>query len=184
MSFLASTTLAIITSAWHRRWEEAEDGTPRRGFFDGLCHAGTALAVALPALPYVRDPAGFLRVALSSALLFDLDHVAAARSVRLARCMTMATRPASHSLLAPLALAALAEWLRPQRHIGLGALLGIGSHLLRDLGTGGAPLVHPRRIITVPYRIVVPILGLLAISSRHATRRHLGSRLVRFGLRP
>lgn len=179
----ASTTAALVTSAWHRRWAGSADGTPRRGLFDGLCHAGTALAVALPALPYVRDPAGFLRVAVSSAVLIDLDHVVSARSMRLTRCMTLDQRPPSHSVLAPLALAVIAERLRPEQHFGLGALLGLGSHLLRDLGTGGAPLLHPRRIITIPYRVTVPLLGLLAISSRHATRRHLGRRLLRLALR-
>lgn len=183
VSVAASTGLALITAAWHRRWEAAPEGTTRRGLFDGLCHAGTALAVAVPALPYVRDPAGFLRVALSSALLIDLDHMVAARSVRLERCMTMESRPASHSVLAPVLLALVAEWLRPEQHFGLGALLGLSSHLLRDVGTGGAPLVRPRRIITVPYRTVVPLLGLLALSSRQATRRRLGTRLLRLSLR-
>lgn len=175
---VAATALALLTSAWHRRWEDAAEGTPRRGFFDGLCHAGTALAVSLPALPYVRDPSAFLRLALASALVIDLDHVAAARSVRLARCMTMEHRPASHSVLTPIALALLTEWLHPKQHLGMAALLGLGSHLLRDLGTGGAPLLHPQRIISVPYQVVVPLLGLLALSSRSAARRRIGTRIL------
>ncbi|HUZ00676.1 MAG TPA: metal-dependent hydrolase [Thermomicrobiaceae bacterium] len=179
LSILASTGAALATVAWHRRWEGAIDGTPRRGLMDGLCHGGTALAVALPALPYVREPAAFLRVVLSTALLLDLDHIPAARSFHLARTMTMEHRPPSHSVLTPLLFAILAERWRPERHLGLAALLGLGSHLLRDLGTGGAPIVHPRRIVTVPYRVVVPLLGLVAISSRHATRRRFGTRLLR-----
>lgn len=174
---------ALLTAAWHRRWEGSLEGTPRRGLFDGLCHLGTALAVTLPVLPYVRDRAGFLRVALLSAVAFDLDHVAAARSLSLERCSSMPSRPASHSFLSPLLLAVLVERWRPEKHIGLGVLLGLTSHLLRDLGTGGAPLVHPRRIITMPYGTVVFLLGLLSLSSRHATRLAIGGPLLakRFG---
>ncbi|MBX6341686.1 MAG: metal-dependent hydrolase, partial [Thermomicrobiaceae bacterium] len=150
LSAVGSLAVAALTAAWHRRWAIAPDGTPRRGLFDGLCHAGTALAVTLPALPYVRDPARVLRVAVTSALLIDLDHVVAARSVRLRRCMTMDQRPASHSALTPLAGAVLVEWLRPNEHLGMGVLLGLASHLLRDLGTGGAPLLHPRRVVSIP----------------------------------
>lgn len=173
----AALVVALFTLTWHRRWAEAGDGTPRRGLFDGLCHLGTALAVALPVVPYVRDRPGFLRLALVSAVAMDLDHVAAARSVRLERTMTMEHRPASHSVLAPLLVAVLAEQWRPQQHLGLAALLGLGSHLLRDLGTGGAPLVHPRRIISVPNVVVVALLGALSLSSRTATRLALGSQL-------
>ena len=149
---------------------------------DGLCHLGTAAAVALPALPYVRDRAGFLRMVLLSAVAFDLDHIPAARSVRLDRTMTMPHRPASHSALVPILLAILTERWRPQQHLGLAALLGMSSHLLRDLGTGGAPLLHPRRIITMPNAAVVALLGLLAISSRTGTRLALGARLAAWRL--
>jgi membrane-bound metal-dependent hydrolase YbcI (DUF457 family) len=175
--------IALLTTSWHRRWEDSREGTPRRGLLDGLCHFGTALAVILPVLPYVRDRAGFLRIALLSAVAFDLDHIPAARSISLERCSTMPNRPASHSLLSPLVLALLVERWRPEKHFGLGVLLGLTSHLLRDLGTGGAPLVHPRRIITIPYGMVVFLLGLLSVSSRYATRMAVGGPLLakRFG---
>src|SRR5919199_275992 len=117
---------ALMTVTWHRRWEQSLDGTPERGLMDGLCHLGTAAAVALPALPYVRDRAGFLRMVLLSAVAYDLDHIPAARSVRLERTMTMANRPASHSALVPILLAILTERWRPQQHLGLAALLGMG----------------------------------------------------------
>ena len=177
--FSASCITALLTLIWHHRWEQANDGTPRRGLFDGLCHLGTALAVALPVLPYVRDRGGFLRLALLSAVVIDLDHVAAARSVRLERTMTMEHRPVSHSLLAPLLAAALAEHWRPRRHLGLAMLLGLGSHLLRDLGTGGAPIVHPHRIVSIPNPVMVMLLGALALLSRTATRLALGAHLLR-----
>src|SRR6185312_7077111 len=86
---VGAVAAAVTTNAWHRRWEASYEGTPRRGLFDGLCHVGTALAVSLPILPYVHDRAGFLRISLLSSLMLDLDHVLAARSLRLSDCMTM-----------------------------------------------------------------------------------------------
>ncbi len=169
---------ALATGAWHRRWESSFDGSPRRGLFDGLCHLGTALAVSLPILPYVRDRWGFLRMSLLSSVVIDLDHVLAARSFRLTRCMTMEHRPASHSVLTPLIFAVLAERWKPEQHVGLAALVGVSSHLLRDLGTGGAPLLHPRRIITIPYTLVVVLLGAFSMMIRYGTRTAMGGKFV------
>lgn len=169
---------AIVTGAWHRRWESAYDGTPRRGLFDGLCHLGTALAVSLPILPYVRDRWGFLRISLLSSVVIDLDHVLAARSLRLTRCMTMDHRPVSHSVLTPLIFAVLAERWKPEQHVGLAALVGLSSHLLRDLGTGGAPLLHPRKIITIPYELVVVLLGAFSFLTRYGTRTAVGGKFL------
>lgn len=169
---------ALATGAWHRRWESAFEGSPRRGLFDGLCHLGTALAVSLPILPYVRDRWGFLRISLLCSVVIDLDHVLAARSFRLTRCMTMEHRPASHSVLTPLIFATLAERWKPEQHMGLAALVGVGSHLLRDLGTGGAPLLHPRRIITIPYTAVVVLLGGFSVMTRYGTRTAVGGKIL------
>ncbi len=169
---------ALATGAWHRRWESAYDGSPRRGLFDGLCHLGTAMAVSLPILPYVRDRWGFLRISLLSSVVIDLDHVLAARSFRLTRCMTMDQRPASHSVLTPLIVAVLVERWKPEQHTGLAALVGVGSHLLRDLGTGGAPLLHPRRIITIPYALVVVLLGTFSVATRYFTRTATGGKFL------
>lgn len=171
---IGAVVAALATGAWHRRWSTAFEGTPRRGLFDGLCHLGTAMAVSLPILPYVRDRWGFLRISLLSSVIIDLDHVLAARSLRLTRCMTMDQRPASHSVLTPLIAAVLIERWKPEQHTGLAALVGVGSHLLRDLGTGGAPLLHPRRIITIPYALVVVLLGTFSVVARYFTRTAAG----------
>ncbi len=175
---LGAILAAITTGAWHRRWESAYEGTPRRGLFDGLCHLGTALAVSMPILPYVQDRWGFLRISLLSSVVIDLDHILAARSFRLTRCMTMDHRPASHSVLTPIIFAVLAERWKPKQHVGLAALVGVSSHLLRDLGTGGAPLLRPRKIITIPYELVVVLLGAFSVLTRYGTRTAVGSKFL------
>lgn len=175
---LGAILAAITTTAWHRRWETSYEGSTRRGLFDMLCHFGTALAVSLPILPYVRDRRGFLRISLLSAIMLDLDHILAARSLNLNSWMTMPQRPVSHSVLTPLLVAALAERWKPEQHFGLAAIIGVGSHLLRDLGTGGAPLIHPRHIVTIPYEFVVVLLGALSVISRYSTRTAIGGKIL------
>lgn len=120
---------------------------PQEALGDGAAHIATALAVAAPALPFVGDRRRFLVIAAVSAVAIDLDHVLAARSVSLIPCMTMPHRPPSHSLLTLGALTYLAERAWPGTQTELAIALGLGSHLLRDLATGGAPLFLPRRIV-------------------------------------
>ena len=56
---------------------------------DGAAHIATALAVSLPAAPFVQDTKRFVALATLSAVAIDLDHVVAARSAKLISCMTM-----------------------------------------------------------------------------------------------
>lgn len=171
LSVSGALLAAGLTVIWQRRWAEAAAATPRRALFDGLCHAGTALAVALPALPRVAHRREFIQAVVCGATLIDLDHIPAARSTRLDRCMSMPRRPASHSVFAVIALTSAVEMLRPGRQCGLGVLLGLSSHLLRDLATGGAPLVRPRSVITIPSGAEAILLFALALAGRHAAGR-------------
>ena len=140
---------------------------------DAFAHLATGLAVALPSAPFTAEPARFLTVAGLSAIAIDLDHVVAARSFKLVPCMTMAQRPATHSVLSVGSLAYLVERIEPGRRSELAVTLGLGSHLLRDLVTGGAPLFMPSRIVEVArHRGLFMMLG-VGILGRWYSRRRL-----------
>lgn len=139
---------------------------------DGAAHLTTALAVALPAVPFVKDRRRFLVTAALSAVAIDLDHVVAARSLELIPCMTMPGRPPSHSVLTLGALTYMAERAWPGTQSDLSIALGLGSHLIRDLATGGAPLFIPRRIVAAARpQAAVMIVGLGLVGRWYA--RHM-----------
>ncbi|HEX2282109.1 MAG TPA: metal-dependent hydrolase [Thermomicrobiales bacterium] len=129
---------------------------------DGAAHIATALAVTVPASPFVKNPRRFVATAVASAVAIDLDHVIAARSTQLIPCMTMPNRPASHSVVTVGLVSYLAERVWPGTQTDLGIVLGLGSHLLRDLATGGAPLFIPKRIVAIerpPVAVMMVTLG-------------------------
>lgn len=139
---------------------------------DAIAHLATGLAVALPASPFVKEPKRFLAMAGVSAILIDIDHVVAARSLKLVPCMTMPHRPATHSVLSVGGLAYLAERVEPGRQTELAVTLGLGSHLLRDLITGGAPLFMPSRIVEIAkHRGLFMMIGIAAIGRWYARRQ-------------
>jgi len=96
-----------------------------------------------------------LASAVAPALAIDVDHVLAARSVRVRATTALATRPRTHSLLTaglvgaavatgvgsalitPLGFAALAASAPPER---LGATMG-AAEVGRELGDAGGPLI-------------------------------------------
>jgi hypothetical protein len=167
--------------AWHKR----RGLKGREALSDGAAHVATALAVALPAAPFVEHRRRFLATAAVSAVAIDLDHVVAARSTALISCMSMPHRPASHSILTVGITSYAAERLWPGTQTGLALTLGLGSHLLRDLATGGAPLFIPKRIVVTakpPVALLMAALG--AVGRWHArrlldpTRRHRSNPLV------
>jgi membrane-bound metal-dependent hydrolase YbcI (DUF457 family) len=158
---LGSGAALLATAAIHQRWKSTPHGTTGRGALDIACHLGTACAVTLPVLSNTNHRREFGLVALGSAVALDLDHIVAARSLEVNRWHTMPSRPPTHSLATLIAVAWGAERLSPGRRLWLAVTLGIGSHLLRDLATGGAPLWHPRRIIHWPAPLA--LVGLLIL---------------------
>jgi hypothetical protein len=160
-------------------FDQACDTFKRRGLkrqealSDGAAHIATALAVSIPAAPFVQDPKRFVALATLSAVAIDLDHVVAARSTSLIPCMTMPNRPASHSVLTVGIVSYAVERIWPGSQSGLAIVLGLGSHLLRDLATGGAPLFIPRRIIEVPRPPVASMMLALGFFGRWYARHML-----------
>jgi len=160
-------------------FDQACDAFKRRGYkrrealSDGAAHIATALAVSLPAAPFVQDRKRFVALATLSAVAIDLDHVVAARSTSLIPCMTMPHRPASHSVLTVGIVSYAVERFWPGTQSGLAIVLGLGSHLLRDLATGGAPLFIPRRIIEIPRPPVASMMLALGVFGRWYARHML-----------
>lgn len=140
---------------------------------DGAAHIATALAVSIPAAPFVEHRRRLVLLSAMSAVAIDLDHLVAARSVKLLPCMTMPTRPASHSLLTIGIGSYAAERLWPGTQSGLAITLGLGSHLLRDLATGGAPLFIPRRIVAITRPPVALMMLALGVFGRWYARHML-----------
>ncbi|MBX6752831.1 metal-dependent hydrolase [Thermorudis peleae] len=152
-----------IAAACHWVWQRAPDPSPQRALADGCCHAATAFATALPAAYRVPDPSRFLVAAVLGGVAIDLDHVAAARSLRLTDCMTMPSRPPTHSLATILLASSVVALIRPWRGLGLGAFLGLSSHLLRDVSTGGAPLFRRDTVWRLPYPLALLVNGMVGI---------------------
>jgi membrane-bound metal-dependent hydrolase YbcI (DUF457 family) len=105
-------------------------------YTDPLQHALIAAAVAAP---LVR-PAGrrVLATAVAAALVIDVDHAVAARSVRVRDTTALPTRPRTHSLVT--AVAAGAAMARAAGPVHGWAVFGaLASHLLHDAGDRAAP---------------------------------------------
>ena len=105
-------------------------------YTDPLQHALIAAAVVAP---LVR-PAGrrVLVSAVAAALVIDIDHAVAARSVRVRDTTALRTRPRTHSLVtAAAAGAAMARAAGPVH--GWAVFGALASHLLHDSGDRAAP---------------------------------------------
>jgi hypothetical protein len=154
LATLLTWGIALIA---HRAWSAAPPRSWRRGVSDAASHAASGLATVLPITGQLPAPGRLLAGALVGSLILDLDHVAAARSLRLSACMTMPSRPATHSAAVACLLALVT--MRRDRALGLGLGLGLGAHLVRDLATGGAPLLTPKRSVSVPEGWMIPLLA-------------------------
>ena len=113
-------------------------------YSDPLVHALIAAAVVAPLA--ARTDRRVLATAVTAAVAIDLDHVIAARSVRVSATTALAQRPVSHSLLAAALTGALLAAAAGPWH-GWAAFAALGSHLLHDAGDRAAPtpLLWPLR---------------------------------------
>src|SRR3954452_25155017 len=132
---------------------------PISGIADETAHAATGVAL-LAALP--SPGRYFARGLPAGSILLDVDHVPELWGGRWLR--PRGVRPLPHSFGIPAVLIALA--VRDSNKAALGAAVGLGGHLLRDLATGktAVPLLWPltRRPFTVRYRKYVAVMAVLA----------------------
>jgi membrane-bound metal-dependent hydrolase YbcI (DUF457 family) len=101
-------------------------------YTDPLQHVVIAAAVAAP----LGRPA--VRSAVTAALLIDLDHAVAARSLRVRDTTGLATRPRTHSLVTAAGAGALVTLARGPVE-GWAVFGGLVSHFLHDAGDRAAP---------------------------------------------
>jgi hypothetical protein len=132
---------------------------PISGVVDETAHAATGVAL-LSALP--STDAEFARGLAAGSILLDFDHVPELWGRRWLR--PRGVRPLPHSFWIPGAL--LAVGLGRSNRTALGAAVGLGGHLLRDLATGktAVPLLWPltQRRFRVRYRKYAAIMAILA----------------------
>ncbi len=107
-----------------------------RVYSDPLQHALIATAVAAPLVP--RAGRRVVVTAVAAAIVIDVDHAVAARSLRLRAITSLATRPRSHSLVTALGAGAVVGVAAGPLH-GWAAFGGLASHLLHDAGDRAAP---------------------------------------------
>jgi len=105
-------------------------------YSDPLQHALIAAAVVAPLVP--RAGRAVLGTAVAAALVIDVDHVIAARSLRVRATTGLATRPRTHSLVTAVAAGAAVALARSPLH-GWAAFGALTSHLLHDAGDRAAP---------------------------------------------
>jgi membrane-bound metal-dependent hydrolase YbcI (DUF457 family) len=107
-----------------------------RVYSDPLQHAAIAAVVVAPLA--ARTDRRVFATAVAAALVIDVDHAVAARSLRPSHTTALARRPPSHSLLAAAGAGALVAAAAGPAH-GWAAFAALGSHLLHDAGDDAAP---------------------------------------------
>ena len=144
---------------------------PVEALLDEPAHLATAylLLATLPGMPAQPFALG---VALG-AVGIDADHVPGELGSNI---ITRGTgRPVTHALATSGALLLLSRALPdPARTLIAGAACGVLAHFVRDLGTGGLPLLWPvsKRRVRVPYGVYLATLGVSGgVAWRRARRR-------------
>jgi membrane-bound metal-dependent hydrolase YbcI (DUF457 family) len=108
---------------------------------DILSHAAIAAFVCVWTVPaWGWRP---FMAAIVAAIVIDVDHLIAARSIDPQRITALKSRPATHSLASAAAIAT-AAWLLGGRRIGYAVGLGLLTHIVRDAAEfPGVPLWVP-----------------------------------------
>jgi beta-glucanase (GH16 family) len=166
--------MALVLLVADQLLPHAGDGWLGEGPVDELAHLLTG-ALVLAALRGVVDRRFAIGLLVASVLI-DIDHVPGL----LGRdWITRGTdRPYTHSLLMIAVIGLAAAVCRGRRSLLLGALLGVGAHLARDLSesASGVPLAWPLslRSFTLPHwTYLLAMIAVLAVALRRAPARRV-----------
>jgi membrane-bound metal-dependent hydrolase YbcI (DUF457 family) len=119
-----------------RRTRRAALARAVRIYTDPLQHALIAAGVVAPLVP--RGGRRVVVTAVGVALAIDVDHIVAARSVRVRDTTALPERPQTHSLVTAVTAGAIVSALAGPVQ-GWAAFGGLASHLLHDAGDHAAP---------------------------------------------
>jgi hypothetical protein len=150
---LAAVVVTLVGSTWLTLaiWDE---------FF----HVVTALLILGACRVQPASPL-FLGTVVGSVLI-DIDHLPAELGVTLLG--DQVHRPVSHSMTTIAVLLILSALVRGRNRLLLfGVAFGIGTHLFRDMATGGVILWWPltSAIVTIPYHYyALTMAGMLCLS--------------------
>ncbi len=164
--------LLLVIIGIDARYRHAELPVFKEAVIDETAHLATALIALLCIAPRLRP----LRLSgtVIGGTAIDVDHLPAMAG---SLVLTNGTnRPYTHSALTAVILillvVVLPTWLRD---VTWGASLGVASHLLRDMATGGVPLLWPLDFasFTISYSVYVAILaaGACLASVRYSSTR-------------
>jgi hypothetical protein len=136
--------------------------------FDVPVHAILALLVVFPLIdtqaPSLKTGILVFIVLLSGTLL-DVDHFAAARSLRMSDILSLPIRPATHSLAFAVTVGILVVSISRNPILGWIVFAALTSHVLRDAGGGKAPILWPSSVTAVPrWTYYLGVILLLFIS--------------------
>jgi membrane-bound metal-dependent hydrolase YbcI (DUF457 family) len=143
-------------------------------YTDPLQHA---LIAAIVAAPLGRSA---VRAAVAAALVIDVDHAVAARSVRVRHTTGLDTRPRTHSLVTALVAGLVVARARGPVE-GWAVFGGLVSHFLHDAGDDAAPTpmlwpLRPARQLGRRRQVVfTAALVALSFAAAAASRRRTSS---------
>ena len=141
-------TLGLILIVDRHIWEP-EVGLIRQALADEAAHIAFTVMLLTPYSS--RLSKSFVGGALAGSVALDLDHI----PIYVSHSSAARSRPMTHSLAAVVTALIVALGTGGHtRRIACGASFGLTSHLVRDLLTGGVPLLWPLsdRVIKVGTR--------------------------------
>lgn len=171
---LAATGAVALVFAIDARFDSAALSLPAKALLDESAHLATGLLL-LGALARHPPPRLVLGTALGSVAI-DVDHIPLVLIHH--GDLYGVPRPTTHSLLTTMVIAGVALLLPVRyRPYALGVAFGIATHLIRDMATGGVPLLWPlsSTFFDLPYSAYAALLlaGALLVAwpARETTKR-------------